>query len=92
MHELEPVRGAHAALDASVATLAHRLDGTVDEGQARGLARELALVMQAALLRQHANDAIFDAFCRSRLQGTSDVFGLLPAGVDVDAILRRATQ
>ena len=92
MHELEPVRGAHAALDASVATLAHRLDGTVDEGQARGLARELALVMQAALLRQHANDAIFDAFCRSRLQGTSDVFGLLPAGTDVDAILRRATQ
>jgi putative acyl-CoA dehydrogenase len=92
MHELEPVRGAHAALDASVALLANRLDAGVDEMQARGLARDLALVMQAALLRQHANDAIFDAFCRSRLQGTSDVFGLLPAGVDIDAILRRATQ
>ena len=52
------------------------INEAVDEVQARSLVRELALVMQAALLRQHANDAIFDAFCRSRLQGTSDVFGL----------------
>jgi putative acyl-CoA dehydrogenase len=90
MHELEPVRGAHAALDAAVASLAGRLDGAVDEAQARSLARDLALVVQASLLRLHSNDAVFDGFCRSRLQGAGDVFGLLPAGTNVDGILKRA--
>jgi putative acyl-CoA dehydrogenase len=92
MHELKPVRGAHAALDAATDALAARLDGAVDEAQARGLVRDLALVIQGALLRQHANDAVFDAFCRARLEASADVFGLLPSGVDVDAILKRAAQ
>jgi putative acyl-CoA dehydrogenase len=47
--------------------------------------------MQAALLRQHSSNAVFDAFCASRLQGAGDVFGLLPAGADIDAILKRAS-
>jgi putative acyl-CoA dehydrogenase len=92
MHELKPVRGAHAALDAATDALAARLDGAVDEAQARGLVRDLALVIQGALLRQHANDAVFDAFCRARLEASADVFGLLPSGVDVGAILKRAAQ
>jgi putative acyl-CoA dehydrogenase len=90
MHELEPVRGAHAALDAAASALPGRLDG-VDEAQSRELLRDLALIVQAALLRRHSTDAVFDAFCRSRLEGAAGVFGLLPAGVDVDAILKRAT-
>jgi putative acyl-CoA dehydrogenase len=91
MVELEPVRKAHPALDAAAAALAERFDAAPDEAQARRLARELALVVQAALLRRHSTDAVFHAFCRSRLEGTADVFGLLPAGVDVDGILKRAT-
>ena len=43
------------------------------------------------LLRRHAPDAVFDAFCASRLVGQGvQVFGTLPSGVDLDAILRRA--
>ena len=89
-HELAPVKGAHAALDRAVARVLHQTDGTVDEGQARHLARETALVLQAALLRRHATDAVFAAFCDTRLATASDVFGLLPPGHDTDALIRRA--
>jgi putative acyl-CoA dehydrogenase len=68
----------------------HAIDGATDEAQARRLARDLALLLQAALLRQHATDAVFDAFCASRFEAAADVFGLLPAGTDVDAIITRA--
>ena len=47
------------------------------------------LLLQAALL-QRGSTAVFSAFCASRLDGAADVFGLLPAGTDVDAILQRA--
>jgi putative acyl-CoA dehydrogenase len=89
-HELAPVRGAHPALDRLAAQTADGLDGATDEAQARRLARDVALLLQAALLRRHATDAVFEAFCASRIGSGSDVFGLLPAGLDLDAILERA--
>jgi len=60
-----------------------------DESQARVLARELVLALQAALLIGHAPPAVADAFCASRLDGGS-AFGLLPRGVDLRAIADRA--
>jgi putative acyl-CoA dehydrogenase len=89
-HELAPVRGAHAALDRAAGRVVDALDGSTPEAQARGLARELALVLQAALLRRHSSDAVFAAFCASRFDAAADVFGLLPAGCDLDAIVQRA--
>ena len=47
-------------------------------------------VSQAALLHAHAPAEVFDAFCASRLDGAADVFGLLPATLPLDALLRRA--
>jgi putative acyl-CoA dehydrogenase len=47
-------------------------------------------VIQAALLKQHAPDAVFGAFCAGRLQQGSDVFGSLAAGCDLDALIARA--
>jgi putative acyl-CoA dehydrogenase len=88
--EVAPARGAHPALDAALARVLHGLDGATDEAQARRLARDTALVLQAALLRQHATDAVFSAFCTSRLGEASDVFGALPAGLDLPAIVARA--
>jgi putative acyl-CoA dehydrogenase len=91
MHEVAPARGAHAALDRMLESVAMRIDSGVEEAQARRLARDLALCTQAALLRQHSTDAVFDAFCASRLADDAhDAFGQLPAGVDVDAVLARA--
>jgi putative acyl-CoA dehydrogenase len=89
-HELAPVRGADPLLDAATDKLLMRIREQPDEGQARRLARDVALVVQAALLRRHSNDAGFIAFCRSRLDGGADVFGSLPPGCDTDAIVARA--
>jgi putative acyl-CoA dehydrogenase len=88
--ELAPACGAHAAFDRLAATLPARLDGGTDEAAARMLARDVALLVQAALLRRHANDAVFAAFCASRLQQGADVFGTLPADTPFDDIINRA--
>jgi putative acyl-CoA dehydrogenase len=89
-HELAPARGANAALDRAMARVLGQVDGVTDEAQARALARELALVLQAALLHRHSVAEVFDAFCASRLAAAADVFGLLPQGSDLDALIRRA--
>ncbi len=88
-HEMAPVKGAHPALDAALARVLGSLNDGVEEAQARRLARDTALVLQAALLRQHSTDAVFSAFCAGRLHEASDVFGSLPAGCDLDAIVAR---
>lgn len=46
--------------------------------------------LQPALLRRHFTDAVFAAFCASRLQDSRDVFGALPARLDLRAIVARA--
>jgi putative acyl-CoA dehydrogenase len=88
--ELAPARGGHAAFDRLADTLPDRLDGMTDQSGARGLARDVALLVQAAQLRQHSSDAVFDAFCASRLAGANDVYGLLDGRADFNAILERA--
>jgi putative acyl-CoA dehydrogenase len=89
LHEIEPARGAHPALDRAAQRVIAGIDTLADEAQARRLARDIALLLQAALL-QRSHPAVFAAFCASRLDGVADVFGLLPAGTDFDAILQRA--
>ena len=89
-HEVAPAKGAHPALDRALARVLSGLDGATEEAQARRLARDTALVLQAALLHQHATEAVFSAFCNSRLADASDVFGALPAGCDLAAIVERA--
>jgi putative acyl-CoA dehydrogenase len=76
--EAAPVRGAHPALDAAVERVASAVDEAGEEAGARWLARDVALLMQAVLLRQHGSDAAFEAFCASRL------------GRPGDAVLRQA--
>ena len=84
-----PARGAHAALDRAAERVLAGIDQLAEEAQARRLARDIALLLQAALLHR-SSPAVFSAFCASRLDGAADVFGLLPGGTDVDAILQRA--
>jgi putative acyl-CoA dehydrogenase len=88
--ELAPLKGADRGADRLIDGLAERIDGGTDESGARRLARDIAVLLQAALLRQHANSAVADAFCGSRFGDSSDVFGLLSSGCDVDAIIERA--
>ncbi len=88
--ECSAARGSNAAFDSAAASVLHRVDRGTDEAQARGLARDVALLLQAALLQRQAPAPVFDAFCATRLAAASDVFGLLPAGHDLNALIARA--
>jgi putative acyl-CoA dehydrogenase len=89
--ELAPVKGAHPALHRMAASLPARVEAMATEVEARRLAQDVALTLQAALLRQSAPDAVFAAFCDSRLAGDwGQAFGTLSARTDFDAILTRA--
>ncbi len=93
--ELATNRGAAPLLDRHADALLQRLDeapdGMADEAGARRIAQDIALAVQASLLHRHSTDAVFDAFCRSRLNGGAPaVFGTLPAGLALDAVVARA--
>jgi putative acyl-CoA dehydrogenase len=89
--ELAPARGAHAALDRMIDSLPTRVELLANEVQARRLAQDVALTVQAALLQQSAPSVLFGAFCDSRLGGDWGYsFGTLGSGVDFDAIIGRA--
>jgi putative acyl-CoA dehydrogenase len=61
------------------------------EADSRRLVERIALVLQAAILLEHAPEEIARAFCASRLEGDwGHAFGTLPAGTDLGAILARA--
>ena len=89
--ELAPARGAHPALDRMANALPLRVDAITTEAEARRLAQDVALAVQAALLYRSAPGAVFSAFCDSRLGGDwGFTFGTLGAGVDFPALLDRA--
>jgi putative acyl-CoA dehydrogenase len=90
--ELAPAKGAHPALDRIASALPTRVEEMATEVEARRLAQDVALCVQAALLYQTAPAAVSGAFCESRLGGNwGQAFGTLPAAsVDFDAIIARA--
>jgi putative acyl-CoA dehydrogenase len=93
--ELATARGAAAEydrfIDALLARFADAADGGGVEAGARRLAQDVALAVQASLLRRHAPEFVFDAFCRSRLAASGpQVFGTLPSNVAFDLIMQRA--
>ena len=89
--ELAPARGQHAALDRLADALPARIEAMASEVEARRLAQDVALAVQASLLAQTAPPAVVGAFCASRLGGDwGNAFGTLGAGTDFDSIIRRA--
>jgi len=89
--ELAPAQGAHPALDRLATALPSRVEHMATEMEARRLAQDVALAVQAALLQQSAPAAVFHAFCDSRLAGNwGHTFGTLGAAVDFDSIIERA--
>ena len=90
--ELAPARGMHKALDHLADRLPARVEEMATELEARRLAQDVALAVQAALLAQSAPAEVFHAFCDSRLGGHwGHSFGSLSAGTPLDAIIDRAT-
>jgi putative acyl-CoA dehydrogenase len=90
-HELAPAKGMHPALDHLAVSLPTRVELMATEMEARRLAQDVALAVQAALLAQTAPGAVFGAFCDSRLGGDWGLsFGSLGAGLDFDSIIHRS--
>jgi putative acyl-CoA dehydrogenase len=91
--EVGKARGAHAALDHYMAELAKDLRDLNDfEYRARDVVDRMALTMLASLLVRNAPSLVSDAFCSSRLvQVGHHNYGTLPRGIDVAAIIARAT-
>ncbi len=60
--------------------------------RARQLTEDVAITLQAKLLLEAGNATVSDAFIASRLQGQGGrVYGTLPRGVDVAALLARSS-
>ncbi len=99
-----------AAADQRVAAAAASLRGDLKEAasggpaaqrDARRLAGQITITLQAALLARYAPAAVADAFCATRLavtapsaasapSGPGAPFGSLPGGLDLSAILARS--
>lgn len=89
--ELAPARGHHAALDRLADALPARIEAMASEAEARRLAQDVALAVQASLLAQTAPPPVADAFCASRLGGDwGNAFGTLGASTHFDSIIERA--
>ena len=59
--------------------------------RARQLVEDIAIGLQARLLLEAGNATVSDAFIGSRLGGGGRVYGTLPRGADVAALVQRAT-
>jgi putative acyl-CoA dehydrogenase len=91
--EVLAASGADARFDAHCRRLDAVLSDASDlEARARQIVEAMALALQASLLIRSGSQAMADAFCASRLDpdARSAVFGTLPSGVDVGAIIERA--
>ena len=63
-----------------------------DDGHARRLCNVMAYALQASELHAHGSPEVFEAFCRSRLQGDwGYVFGTLDSSPELKGIVERAT-
>jgi putative acyl-CoA dehydrogenase len=91
MAELAPARGTHDAFDRLADALPDRIEQATAESDARLLAQDVALALQAALLQRQSPAPVFAAFCASRLGGQGgQTFGTLPATTDFDTLITRA--
>jgi putative acyl-CoA dehydrogenase len=93
MDELEAARGMDARYDAFINGFGD-LFGDQDsiEMRARRIVGDLAIALQGSLLLRYGHPAVAEAFAASRLGGDhGNVFGTLPAGLDLAPIIERAT-
>jgi putative acyl-CoA dehydrogenase len=91
--EIGLARGGDRRLDRAADALAdHLRAGAIAEQDARRLTERLALLLQGSLLVRHAPAPVADAFCASRLaEAPGYTYGTLPDGLELTALLERAT-
>lgn len=88
-------KGSNKYLDAALERiekfyLTKNLSNEMLESNARKLATQLALCLQASLLIRRSSPSVSDAFCSSRLgPDRGSVFGDLPTDIDTNALMKR---
>ena len=93
MAEVGRAKGADKRLDRWIDRLGREISRPHnDDGHARRLCNLMAYALQASEIQQHGNQDVFDAFCRSRLEGDwGYVFGTLEPTPELKRIVERAT-
>ena len=91
--ELDAARGADRRFDAALDRLRAELADPADLPlRARRVTSLIATCLQGSLLLRHAEPAVADTFCASRLDGDwSPVLGSLPPRSPVSALVGRAS-
>src|SRR3954451_5991633 len=91
MRELDATAGTEPRLDAYVRELKDELGDLADiEFRARRVVERMALALQGSIVVRHADPAVADAFCATRLAGDRGrALGTLPPGVDCPRIVER---
>jgi putative acyl-CoA dehydrogenase len=92
LEEVSLARGIDGRFDRFLAQLKADVTQTDQlQYRARNLTDRLAVALQASLLIRQAPPAVADGFCASRLGHGGLNYGNLPVGIDVSAIIERAT-
>ena len=87
--EIDLARGHDNLLDTYLNSVRDLIAST-EPRTARMTVEAMALALQASILVRYAPLAVADGFIQSRLGSRSLVYGALPTGVDLDAIVARA--
>ncbi|WP_022961287.1 acyl-CoA dehydrogenase family protein [Halopseudomonas pelagia] len=83
---------ANAHLKAQIERIKTDFRDTDDiQYRARQLTEDVAVALQAKLLLEAGNELVSDAFIASRIVGRGRVYGTLPRGIDVAALVARST-
>jgi putative acyl-CoA dehydrogenase len=90
-NEVGLASGAEPRLDSYMGGIRDELTDLADiEYRARRVVERMGVALQASLLVRHADPAVADAFCASRLGGDRGrALGTLPGGVDCERIIGR---
>lgn len=93
LDEVKRAAGADSHLDTAVRRLEGEFrDLDTIQHRARRIVGDMALILQGSLLLRFGHPAVAQAFTVSRLgRDRGDVFGTLPDGLDLAAILERCT-
>jgi putative acyl-CoA dehydrogenase len=88
--EVEQARGTNGIFAQALSDLKKELaDPTDAEARARRTVERMATLLQASLLVRHADPAVADVFCASRLGDGGHQFGTLKPGPNLAAIVDR---
>jgi len=90
--EFDGARGVNAAYDGALEALKEAFtDFGSLEARSRQVVEQMAKVAAGSVLLRHAPHAVSDAYCTTRLgRDWGDVYGTLPVGADIAAIVERA--